>query len=525
MADNLGPSFVQTLTPVKTRRRKRASFSPIKTTAAPKTRTQSDTVNPKPAAPEFKDEGLATVSLEFENFTFWDDDGVTMNLPSSAQLRALRRYLNEKYDITELQITPPFLLLWCRRGVPPLEERPFSIAGCIAVWLEKDDPIPADLIIGNFGGMEEDLVVDEDIAADLRAYRLPKPETLRRLSEFFPGCAFVSFLMHLLIIEFEEMEDEAWIQHLDSLPVGIAKAGVAVSYHNGLLVATELKRRKKPQPRYLDGAEDDTDYVKSDGCFYPGALLQADSGDQTSAGIAIQKGTDTRVTVAFHGWNAENEQNPESLGDSNLFKIAQGETNVGYITERISDTDIGLMKINNGIAFNNCFLELDTVAKTLVPMKDLSINEEFVIDSFVTGRQRLRLFGLRTPADDLQNMKGKLGDLPSSGKYLQFSQGIFATGSREISVVPKIRDGVCGAAVVRLTKGPKAGSRENVLEKGQVCGFMHWANIQLKYGCGELLCFADAVDHLIENDWEVCPIAEKRKTDEGDEESPFKRQR
>ena len=530
MAESLHPSIVQVLTPVKTRRKKRASFSPTKTVAtAPKARTQSETLNPKPAAPE-SGESLATASLEFENFAFWNDDGVTMKTPTRTEQNALFRYLNEKFCITEMQMSQPFLILWCEHGIPAQNERPFSIGGCIAVWLNKDDAVPGDLSIGDYGRKEEELVVGEDIAADLRAFHLPRAETLRGISKYFPGCIFVSFLTHQLIIEFERREEETWFQHLETLPEGIANTGVPISYHNGPLVATELKRRRKPQPRCLNGEEDDTDYIKSDGCFYPGVMLKADSDDQISAGIAVQKGHETRVTVAFHCWNSENEQNPENLGDPNHFKVTQGETHIGHVAERISDTDIGLMKMKDGIAFNNRFLELDTVAGTLISTSKLSLNEEFVIDSFVTGRQRLRLQGIRLRGEEgLPGLKGEPEDLPTPENYLAFPQGIYATGALEIHTVPRIRDGVCGSPVVRLKAGKEAGTRQDVLHRGEVCGFMHWSNLQLKYGSGGLLCFADSVDDLIEEGWEVSKIAKKRDADADDEDqedvSPSKKRK
>jgi hypothetical protein len=271
--------------------------------------------------------------------------------------------------------------------------------------------------------------------------------------------------------------------------------------------------------RAYEGDEDDTDYIKSDGCFYPGAMLKADSGDQISAGIAVQKGTETRVTVAFHCWNSEDEQSPENLGDPNYFKVTQGETHIGHVAERISDTDIGLMKMKDGIAFNNRFLELDAVAGTLISTSQLSLNEEFVIDSFVTGRQRLRLQGIRLRGNGgLPELKGKPEDLPTPRNYLVFLQGIYATGAPEIHTLPRIRDGVCGSALVRIKAGKEAGTRQDVLHRGEVCGFMHWSNLQLKYGSGGLLCFADSVDNLIEEGWVVSKIAKKRDADDGDQE-------
>jgi hypothetical protein len=58
-------------------------------------------LNPKPAALE-SGESVAAASLEFENFTFWNDDGVTMKNPTGTEQNALFRYLNEKLCITEI---------------------------------------------------------------------------------------------------------------------------------------------------------------------------------------------------------------------------------------------------------------------------------------------------------------------------------------------------------------------------------------------------------------------------------------
>jgi hypothetical protein len=99
-----------------------------------------------------------------------------------------------------MQMSQPFLIQWCEHGIPTQNERPFSIGGCIAVWLNNDDVVPRDLSIGDYGGKEEELVIDEDIATDLRAFHLPRAETFCRISKYFPGCISVSFLTHQLII-------------------------------------------------------------------------------------------------------------------------------------------------------------------------------------------------------------------------------------------------------------------------------------------------------------------------------------
>jgi hypothetical protein len=386
---------VPMVTLLKAARKKKPSFSPVKAAPAkptPKTRAQSDNViTPRPVIDGFGPD-LATASLEFEEFSFWDDDGVNMKNPTKQQMVALSGYLADTYKVAELQISQPFLILWCKGGVPDQHQRPFSIVGCIAVWLDEGDEVPGDLSIGDFGGPEIELTVDDDIAADLQPFHLPKAQTLISLAEHFPGCSHVSFLAHQIIIEFPEEDDESWHHRRQNLPESITNVGLPLTYNNGPLVAAELKRLKKPKPGVLASAQaDDTDYVKSQSCFHPGTMLKADSGDHISAGIAVQKGGETRVTVAFHCWDKEYESVPDKLGDEGHFAVTQGETKVGHLLERVGLTDVGLMKVNKDVAFSNRFLDIDATAKVLMPMSGLAVSDEFLIDSFVTGRQRMRL--------------------------------------------------------------------------------------------------------------------------------------
>ena len=67
--------------------------------------------------------------------------------------------------------------------------------------------------------------------------------------------------------------------------------------------------------------------------------------------------------------------------------------------------------------------------------------------------------------------------------------------------IQKVREGVCGSALVRAKKAVGKGDR---LGMGEVAGFMHRSDLQLKYDVtGNLICFADSVESLIEEGWEV----------------------
>ena len=63
---------------------------------------------------------------------------------------------------------------------------------------------------------------------------------------------------------------------------------------------------------------------------------------------------------------------------------------IGYVAERVGETDIGLAKLDDGIVFSNRFLDIDTSAKTLLLLEDISQGDTVLMDSFVTGRPALR---------------------------------------------------------------------------------------------------------------------------------------
>lgn len=402
--------------------------------------------------------------------------------------------------------------------------------------------------------------LEDNLYADLEPFVIPKTETLSAImNQHFPQALAISFINHRIVVELEEVSPEEHWKRLGSLPCEISET-VALRYHNGLIHGQELKRSKEPNPTKFDGQYDDTDYAKTGGCFYPGAMLSSKNNTLISAGILLQKQEERRLTVAIHCWDKQLESSVE-LGYEN-YTIKQGDwadgTVVGTVTERIGSSDIGLAKVDK--PFSNRFLDLDGSASSLFHSRDMkSVNEVFWIDSFVTGPQRLASNGTRVLK---ANMRAKelFGDpsaLLGPRKYVELVQGIYSTSAPEINGEPKIREGVCGAAVIRGRLRRPAPRNETLvgqgssptpsgrgLEKpspadsatplrrrftdegtGEVAGFMHWSDIQSVYNGGELLCFADVVDGLIEDGWSVVPVTEKRKADEAsmadDDLDPF----
>lgn len=106
----------------------------------------------------------------------------------------------------------PFIFLRCSDR-PDSAQCPFTISGCLAFWLGMDDPLPT-LTPGSSGGeteIDKFVHVDQNLVQDLKPYRMPKPETLLMvLIQHFPEAAAISFIFNTIIVEFDEVDEDAW---------------------------------------------------------------------------------------------------------------------------------------------------------------------------------------------------------------------------------------------------------------------------------------------------------------------------
>lgn len=461
----------------------------------------------KPVVQDTREMG-PTASLNFQEFSFWDNETKRMENVSAELRTALTEHMRTTYNVGTMDICFPFLILYCKDSVPSPETRPFTIAGCIGVWLEEGDNFPLELFPGNFSGqvLASTIEIDEYLASDLKPYRIPKKQTLLALaSQHFPNASHISYISNRLVVELPKQSVDDYRNCLEHLPGTISNCSLRLAYHNGPQATTELKRSKQSKPKYLDGVYDDVDYVQERGSFFPGTMLSSSEENSISAGILVRNGTQERLTVAFHCWSEEYIQSADKLGDSAHFKVTQGSlnvgTNVGYVAERVGTTDIGLCKLLPDTMFENRFLELDAKAKTLLRSDDIKFGDVF----HVAGLQQLECLGIRVRAEGGREKQliGSRESLPQPGMYVAVVQGIYATSAPEIYGKPQIRDGVCGSALVRALK---ANGSENVLSDGGIGGFMHWSDLRAKSMEGTLLCFCDAVDELIDAGWSVNPI-------------------
>lgn len=496
---------------VKQTRRKRPSFSPSKP-SKPSLPERAHSESPTKTPPE--DFGIKpifypeTSALDFNEFSLFNPESKSEPIWSEWH-GPFVKYVQKHFGVTDLWICQPFIVL---RGedIPDPADRPFTVAGCIAVWRGLDDPIPPFTPGIHGGQIDKDVFVDDDLVDDLEPYSMPRSETLLALLQRnFPDAAAISVINCDIIVEFEEMENDVWAEKLEALPWGFENITHGLQYTNGLLTNAEYKRLKVPRPRILKSAVvDDSDYVSQIGSFNPGAMLTSDQEDAITSGILVRKGTQERLTVAFHCWDKEYEKNPDKLGDPGHFRVKQADSMAGYVAERIGSTDIGLAKLAN-VAFDNRFLDIDTRAKRLIPWSQVHTKDEFYIDSFATGPQKLMCTGLRVlgPKGEQDFLRDRKEN-PPDGSYVVMKQGIYATNDPEILGTPKLRAGMCGSALVR---SQRRGEKSNCLHDGEICGFMHWADLAMKYSTSATYyCFADPVDPLIDNGWECAQTAEKR---------------
>ncbi|KAK2788645.1 hypothetical protein FQN52_006590 [Onygenales sp. PD_12] len=490
-------------------RLKRPSLNPPMNPIKKRSRSEEEpeatqTQSPPPAPQAELQLVVATSAIDFEDFTL---AGATTFGPFIVNKDKLFKVLGHKFGIEEITFNPPFLFVRSGETPPPVEERPFSIAGCVAVWLGPKDVMP-EVHPGTLGEMDDRenfAEVDEELSKELVPGQMPDPHVLfDAIRGPFPDAIAVTMIYDTIVVEFEEVDAAVWLERCLSLPMAFKNLDFGLQYSNGPLANTECKCLTKPLPlpQNLDAlVADDTDYVKDKGYFCPGTMLGSTEGSTITSGIEVQKGNETRVLAALHAWDDESRKNND-LGGAGDFVVLQGKTRVGYLDQRIDDTNMALIKVDDDVKFRNQFLDIDCVPQKLVRSTNISFKDTFYIDSFVTGRQHLRGAGVRAyrtgvRGRDIIKGNGTTEGGPPPDTYVVVGQGVFATNAPEILHRPVIRAGICGSVIVRNLSGA-----QKVLDKGEICGVMHWADLAKYESDSKLYCFADVMDPLIDAGWE-----------------------
>ena len=505
------------LTPVRRTRRICPSSDPVK----PHRRVPPRRPMSAQTSREYTSDKNATVSgsLTFAEFDYWSEEEQCFVELEWHHQEALSSFLQAHYDVVDMETRGAYLILRCSPEAAQPEARPFTVASRVAVWLDDGTEAPSDMLPGDFA-VSDPMEISAEIADDLTRYQPPRDETLLALADkYFPDAESLTYLNSELIVELPKCNESEFAFKLEGLPLGFVNSNLLLRFNNGPLLQTEMKPLKMPKPAELEGEYDDTDYIAATGNFQPGAILSSGVG-QISAGVFVEKDNRIRLTVAYHCWSHEDSKN---LGKLDSFKVTQGPldvgTPVGNVVARIGQTDIGLAKIDETISFSNRFMDAGTVAKSFLKSTEVKYGDLFVIDPFVTGVQTVSSVGVRVRTNKARETDSllpkdtdlKIVDLPPAGKYNVIRQGVYATSKPKLRSQLMIREGVCGSALIRSKRSSARGTVSS-LGLGEIAGFMHYADLNLKISDGgQLHCYCDSVDELIQDGWSVYQMGEKRK--------------
>ena len=191
-------------------------------------------------------------AIEFDGFSYWDDEKKTFTSPSVRSRQALLKYLSDNFDVFDIMECGPYLVLPCKT-LPEPSIRPFTIAGCVAVWIEEDGGLPAEIGLGDLAN-GADLDLPDELRRDLHPYKIPSVAILMEVAKFFPD-ACITFLNTGLIVELPEQDPEKYYEALQSLPGGLARCGITLGYNNGDLAPTAMMKNETSKPQHIDDAK------------------------------------------------------------------------------------------------------------------------------------------------------------------------------------------------------------------------------------------------------------------------------
>ena len=229
-----------------------------------------------------------------------------------------------------------------------------------------------------------------------------------------------------------------------------------------------------------------------------------------TAGILVEKGQKRRLTCSFHNWDQHYDKYADKFGmtdpeSQRIFQVVQGNSGsrVGFVRERVGNTDIALTQLDEGIVFENNFMEMEYAAKIFLHSRHQSFTDEYILDSFTTGKRKLRGHGRRFQIERrpgrphyhlvtleggahapppteviLTILTGQRALPPDKVAYIALEQGACVTNDPIMQHKPQIRAGVCGAVLLRCRDGRKRKDRQGaVMERGEICAMMHFADL------------------------------------------------
>lgn len=483
-----------------TKRNKRASFSPRKYSSR-QPRTSDPFPAPSPSQMKSSYDGSGDAGYKshdpFDPFTLWDDSKKSYRRPSQTEQEMLYVKLLESFpNLSSLSAIFPWCVLEFDEALPPYDERPFLVAGLVAVYLLEGKEYPIGTTYMGSPGRGTASIDPDHISQDLTPYHVPSFSTFEYLHSAVESAQHISSYPKQLLFELAEMPDSEFDNILSTLP---RKFGSMTAYYvNGEFVYQLASPRvKMPNPELgASGNElivDDSNYLADEngGKIHPGVLLECRGKevngevvgkDSVNTGLAVIKDREIRLTCPSH------------IFDKVSSKIGYHHDLIVGELDQIIGEDIGLLE--PVVPLSNEFLSVDCIAKRLVKAAGIADDDIVSVDSCFTGPQRMLFVGTRTGK---RNRRTPGPTHPNY--YVVLEQGIYTSSDPIILKSPVVRMGICGTPLLRI-----GNKRDNtVVAVGDVLGF--FLRLDEKSFNGRMLySYAQPCDPLIDAGWEIADV-------------------
>jgi len=427
----------------------------------------------------------------------WDESKKSYRRPSQSEQETLYVKLLESFEnLTSLSVIFPWCILEFEETLPPYNERPFLVAGLVAVYLLDGEEYPLGTTYMGSPGRGFDSKDPDHIRQDLTPYHVPSFSTFEYLHHAVESAQHISSYPKQLLFELPEMSDSDFENILSTLP---RQFGSMLAYYvNGEFVYQLASRRAKiPNPELgKSGNElviDDSNYLADEngGKIHPGVLLECRGEevngeyvgeDSANTGLAVAKDGEIRLTCPSH------------MFDNVSAKVGyHGDLVVGELDQTIGE-DIGLLE--TVVPLSNQFLSVDCTAKHLVKTSDIADDDIVTVDSCFTGPQRMLFVGTRTG-----KRKRRTTGPSHPNYYVILEQGIYTSSDPVIPKPPIVRMGMCGTPLLRI------GNKRNdtVAVVGDVLGFFLWLD-EKSFNGRMLYSYARPCDPLIDAGWVIADV-------------------
>lgn len=386
-------------------------------------------------------------------FSLWDKETHSFVHPTRDQFR----WIEDTYQASIINIQQPFMVIIT---ASPPQPSTLTVACMAAIFIPPGTPGHLEI----FGNTTYASPRIPDPCKDLEWPKFSNPskfqitQILTALSRLVNAKA-VFFLPTHSVIELDHNDGRSYMPA--SLPGKVGNRSTVYHHsHEPFMEAMQSFNRDlaidpanfaQLLPSGASLLQDSTDYlVRSPGILTPGVrvspgLFTADgspatSSKATTAGVFLRNGTQTRLSVAHHGFSNTRE----------VYHPDPSKHQLGIIEEVFPELDVALVKLDPSFQTkisNNPYFQAET-PRRLAEYSEIEQGGWYELDGMSTGLMELMSMGTiaRRPERPLGNH-----DLPFSRWTINSVARVFGAAN------DTMRDGVCGSAITKIDSGEVVG--------------------------------------------------------------------